>query len=333
VAWTSVKESFGREFKVGVNGATGTRVFRCVSDTKIRDISLASVADDGVTALPILGASWPAGGANTTGLKVFDIEPQEVGKEQKTYDVAISYATEESKDQFTSNPSNRDWQVRWGTEWVEEVPYGTLTNTTAAGIVSSFPSGGAAFTVTGIATAKPIVNAVLDKLAAVDRRAVQVCTLQKYYTPAQFAALGPGPGSNYGLKALSTFIDTCNDAVLTLAGLTSAGIYTLLMDDITVENGTENGYDYISVSYRIVYDPYTQSNILMNAGFRRYAAAGGAGGLIQVLGADGKDTSDAQALNDDGTQSGAAQPRIYYAFGVKKSTTWSSLGLPTVIPT
>lgn len=323
MAWTSVDEVYGRQFSTGIRATSGIRVFLCKSDTIIKDISLATVATDGVTTIPVKGASWPAGGANTTGLKVVSIAPEEIDHERKTYKVVVEYSTENEKDQFVPNPADRDWQVHWGAEWVEEMAYRTATDTTVGGITSSFPTG-ADFEIKGRTINKPVVNKVKDRIPAVDRRARWMGTFQKYYTSAGFAGIG-------GVAGIGLYLDSCNDTAITIGGLT-AGIYTLLMDDIAVENVTENGYSVISVTYKIIYDPYTHCSILLNAGFNAYTTADDATTKRKVS-IKGQAISDAMPLKDDGTLCNDADKRIYYAFGNKVSTTWSTLGLPAAIPT
>jgi hypothetical protein len=104
------------------------------------------------------------------------------------------------------------------------------------------------------------------------------------------------------------------------------------MDEISYGPISENGFDRIKVTFRIVADKeWTHTRAIVNAGLKQRVG----GKEIPCVDDAGNPAFEPKMLDNDGKQvplDGSIIPAYYVTAGVHRSANWTALLLPETIP-
>lgn len=304
---------------------TGKKVFLVESDTQITD-DINQILD--FSDIPAYDATWDAQdftSGDNLRVRRKSAEAMDV-QEGFIWMVTANYEPPTGTDgQDALDPRDRPWDWSYSPEKQQVVISDSLYNAnkiypgSLAADNINLAKGAAIQNTAGL----PFSDGVLRTISR------QTITLTKYVsTPNGYTDFGVA-----SWEALDAFQGTVNDQT---AGITILGIpyahHELLMDEITRAPVSENGFDVIKVTFRIVTDTvYTHTMSLPSQGMKQLVN----NDLVAIWDDQGNEIIEPRLLDKDGVAipvTGAVLDPIYINFGVYTEKDWTGLSLPTSIP-
>ena len=292
----SVNEiSQGRRLQDDVEEDSGRREFIVIMDDVNDGPDVARTADDGNTAIPSLRDPHP----NNSGILVARIDPQPTDS-RLIWKVVVDYSG--SPDIFIINPTDptdAPWQISWGFENEEENIVKTRT-TTGSGTWDTNAG-------------EPIDNSLGKPFADPlrENKARLVCTLVKNK-------------SSFNVSQAVDYMNTMNDAPVTIAGYTAAK-WEAKLTEYSGQKTWQGDTFYWVVQYRVLFDRDTFIRELMNTGWKKLV-----GGKEQDITSDGDGSGAIEPARLD-ANSAVTDTAYYWRFGTLLAKNFSSLGLPTTM--
>jgi len=153
----------------------------------------------------------------------------------------------------------------------------------------------------------------------------QIITLTKYVN--DYSDVGASSWAD-----LDSYVDSVNSGSKTILTVPYAK-HQLLMDSIDIAPYSENGFDVIKISFRIIADSvYGHILSLVSQGYKQIKDDE----LVDIKDKDGQPPMEPRMLDIDGLAypiGGAATPiPIYINAGINEEKDWSGLSLPSSIP-
>jgi len=249
MAWTAVNETFKQDYADSKEGQKGTRIYLCVSDTKITDNDAVLAANDGVTSIPSIGSSWSVG---KSGLEVNRRRVKELDNGKTFFQVQVDYETPSGTGTSGSDdedPTARPWEIATSTLKTEVNIEKTKLSAIGSGVGDI-----------ELGADKSIVNAASDPLEVRGHKRQTVFNLSKNF--ADFTSIHASISS---LAVLKTYEGKLNSAAVTIADIAGQK-WEFLIDEINVTNARENETDYIRVNFKVIHDGDTFIEEILNAG-------------------------------------------------------------------
>jgi len=295
---------------------TGVKTFILESDTQITDdIDLILDFSD----VPAYDETWDATNA---GLKVRQKGATAMDEQEGfMWMVTANYEVSDTNSDQDADPRDRAWDWSKGPDKRQIVAPSSLFATTghvypdtAGGVNKNLAKGDAIQNTAGL----PFSDGVVRTISR------QIITLTKYVD--DYSDLGQASWT-----VLDAFVDSVNSDTISILGV-SYPKWQLLMDDISYSPHSENGFDVIKVSLRIIADPtYTHVGSFPSQGYKQIKATK----LVPIVDDKGNEVAEPRLLDIDGLAipvTGALIDPIYVNAGLNIATAWTSLTLPATIP-
>ena len=109
-----------------------------------------------------------------------------------------------------------------------------------------------------------------------------------------------------------------------------------IVADIFIQNRSENGYDYIYVRYTVKYDFFRRITVpqILNSSLNYLSTPGDQTTKVPQQDANKQPIQKPKPIQDNGDDvTEGTDQKVYYAFGTKNEKDFSTLSLPTALPT
>jgi hypothetical protein len=317
-----VRVGLKKASKTSGDNERGQKVYLVTSDTKIAD-DIDPILD--ASGLPQYNEAWAV---DNSALIVSDKRAEALDIVEDTQEgfhwkVTVDYQIPNNK-QADFDPRDRDW--RWsktgGDKREKQIQASTFDT---SGYVA--PNTEAIYMINlggGDALLNTANEPVLEGVSRVSSR--QVIRLEKYIDNPSDVGL-----SASGWDDLDNYQDKVNSDAITILDV-SYDPFELLIDDVSYEATTENGFDTVRLVISIIADK-TWKHVFnyVSAGYNQL---NNDGDLVPIM-KNGEKTDTPQLLDDlgayiaDGTDAGQAYT---ISSGTHSLATFSTLSLPSTIP-
>lgn len=318
MAWTLVEETFSRTYSDGSGGQSAKRTFKVWSDADVANLDDVLAADDGTTAIPSVGDSFP----DQTALRVTKRNPRQIEDEKRIFDVAVVYKTGGGAG-GGARRSRYDEAVEWSRKWgksreVETVIEKTVSETTTA--VASWDGTGPTPD-EGFAAGRAILNSAgdpFDPPLTVKRR---IATLSLGIVVDSLTDID---ASFTSIKAIKALEGKSNSDSVTIADY-AANPAEVRIVSVTVDGVREADTNRLRVGFDMEFDPWLHIPVVLDAGFNELDVDDNPIAIRR----GGKPTTDPARLNGSGVAESSTGPDYLFAFGVHLAAAFSGLGFPT----
>lgn len=317
-------------FKSGEKSAgsdpTGQKLYLVESDTKISD-DIDQVLD--ASGIPAYNSVWS--GDTTINLLVSRKRAQALDVEEQTQEgfywiVQVDYRVPDTDaGQTNEDPTDRDWLWSKTNEKSDRLVNNSLFDT--AGYI--FPESDANH-MKNLTAGEAVTNTAGEPPEGGITGPVskQVITLSKYIDVATDLGVA-------SFEALDAYVDSINSASVTILGQTYDK-WQLLMDDISYEPVSINGYDVIRVVFRIVVDTFkTHVFSFVSAGFNEKRTGTFTDTLTKIVNDNGEDVVAPRLLDKDGKAENVQVANIeptHVSVGINELKDFTTINFPAAIP-
>jgi hypothetical protein len=296
---------------------TGQKTYIAQSDTQILG-NVIDVLD--ATGIPVYDETYDP---TATGLKVRTKRAVAMDEQEGyVWMVTVNYQTPEKiEGQEELDPRDRPWDWSKGPDKRQIVAPDSRFDT--AGYI--YPGSNAIENVNLGAKAAIVNTANLPFSDGVVRTiSRQIITLTKYVD--DYSGVGASSWED-----LDSYVDSVNSGADSILGV-SYDKWNLLMDSIDYGPHSENGYDVIRITFRIIADKiFTHVASFPSQGYKQLKG----GELVDIKDKDAQPAMEPRLLDKDGLAipvPAAGIKPIYVNAGLNESKDWSGLSLPSSIP-
>lgn len=296
----TVTQSFGRRYTSEASGKqSAVREYIAISSTAITDLD--DLITDALTGgLPALGDAYSVSAPYLIAVRHI---PSELEMEKKVYRIQVQYES----DSFSwSFPTSQPWIIEFYSVQQEIVPIKTTFDST--GFVTD--------PVKLVTAGQPILNTA--GFPFVDPPVTDFRVLLGIRLSKNVGAV-TDIGTISTVNELMGYVNSVNNGAtsssLTIAGVTGTE-YMFFMQDVNIRNSQQNGEEYFSLNFDVIYDPDRHISKVLNAGYQDkngqkiFNLAGGDISSPWLLDINGDSIKDA-------TAAARAAKAIYRGFGIK----------------
>jgi hypothetical protein len=297
---------------------TGQKTYIAQSDTQILG-NVIDVLD--ATGIPVYDETYDP---TATGLKVRTKRAVAMDEQEGyVWMVTVNYETPEKTDgQEKLDPRDRPWDWSKGPDKRQIVAPDSRFDTSGY----QYPGSNVLSNI-NLKNNEAIVNTAELPFSDGVVRTIsrQVITLTKYVD--DYSGVGASSWED-----LDSYIDSVNSGNKSILNV-SYTKWQLLMDDINYAPHSENGFDVIRISFRIIADTvYTHVAAFPSQGYKQLKG----GELVDILDKSGQPVMEPRLLDSDGLAIPLPSPveiePVYISAGLNESKDWAALSLPTSIP-
>jgi hypothetical protein len=296
---------------------SGQKTYIAQSDTQI----LGNVIDVlNATGIPVYDETYDP---TATGLKVRTKRATAMDEQEGyVWMVTVNYQTPEKTDgQDALDPRDRPW------DWSKTPEKRQISAPDSRFDTSGYQYPGSnAIENVNLGANKAIVNTANLPFSDGVLRTIsrQIITLTKYVDDYS----GVGASSWEDLDSYVDSLNSGNESILDV----SYTQWQLLMDSIDYAPHSENGFDVVRVSLRIIADKlYTHVASFPSQGYKQLKG----GELVDINDKSGQPVMEPRLLDKDGLAIPVPAPNIkpiYVNAGLNEVKNWSGLSLPSSIP-
>jgi hypothetical protein len=314
---TTLKETFGRQYTSKITGQnSATKVYCVITNTDYDELT-ELVIDAIAAGLPALGDAFGVDSGETSLIATEHI-PKEIEKELRYYNIEVRY---ESNQGFFATPTERIWQINFSSVLEEYSPYVTRLDTR--------PTYPAPNRILGVDASEPVLNTagIAFDPYPTDYRVLTEITLTKNFSSIT------NIGSVTDIDDLMGFTNYINADAVTIAGI-AGDQYSFWMQSIQAQNVIDNGFNYYSVTFKVVHDPDLHIKKILNAGWEQRHPTD-AGKTIPMFTNLGANISSPWLLDENGFQIEGATIAArtakcrFLGLGLKYARDFADLSLPT----